>query len=184
MKTHILGAGQFIEFILTRYRNIYIHNIFILYSTSSLFNILHHLYSIFSIEFSIAPSSRNRQQTQANKNEFEHSNSRLAKKLHWLPIDNRIVFKILLLTFKARAKLAPQYIQDLINDYTPQRNLRSGSKCLLETPNYNLESYGKRAFSVAAPRLWNSLPMELRTSTSIDIFKKKLKTYLFKQSYF
>ena len=106
------------------------------------------------------------------------------KKLHWLPIDNRIVFKILLLTFKARAKLAPQYIQDLINDYTPQRNLRSGSKCLLETPNYNLESYGKRAFSVAAPRLWNSLPMELKTSTSIDIFKKKLKTYLFKHSYF
>ena len=106
------------------------------------------------------------------------------KKLHWLPIDNRIVFKILLLTFKARAKLAPQYIQDLINDYTPQRNLRSGSKCLLETPNFNLESYGKRAFSVAAPRLWNSLPMELKTSTSIDIFKKKLKTYLFKQSYF
>ena len=98
------------------------------------------------------------------------------KKLHWLPIDNRVVFKILLLTFKARAKLSPQYIQDLINDYTPQRNLRSGSKCLLETPNYNLESYGKRAFSVAAPRLWNSLPMELKTSTSIDIFKKKLKT--------
>ena len=106
------------------------------------------------------------------------------KKLHWLPIDNRIVFKILLLTFKARAKLALQYIQDLINDYTPQRNLRSGSKCLLETPNYNLASYGKRAFSVAAPRLWNSLPMELKTSTSIDIFKKKLKTYLFKRSYF
>ena len=106
------------------------------------------------------------------------------KKLHWLPIENRIVFKILLLTFKARAKLAPQYIQDLINDYTPQRNLRSGSKSLLETPNYNLESYGKRAFSVAAPRLWNSLPMELKTSTSIDIFKKKLKTYLFKHSYF
>ena len=41
------------------------------------------------------------------------------KKLHWLPIDNRIVFKVLLLTFKAGAKLAPQYIQDLINDYTP-----------------------------------------------------------------
>ena len=88
------------------------------------------------------------------------------------------------MTFKAQAKLAPQYIQDLINDYTPQRNLRSDSKCLLKTPNYNLESYGKRAFSVAAPRLWNSLPMELKTSTLIDIFKKKLKTYLFKHSYF
>ena len=50
--------------------------------------------------------------------------------------------------------------------------------------NYNLESYGKQAFSVAAPRLWNSLPMELKTSTLIDIFKKKLKTYLFKHSYF
>ena len=68
------------------------------------------------------------------------------------------------------------YIQDLVNDCTPQRNLRSGSKCLLETPNNNLESYGKRAFSLAAPRLWNSLPMELKTSTPIDIH--------FKHSYF
>ena len=52
-----------------------------------------------------------------------------------------------LLSKNLQELLAPQYIQDLINDYTPQRNLRSGSKCLLETPNYNLESYGKRAFS-------------------------------------
>jgi len=102
-------------------------------------------------------------------------------KLHWLPIENRIVFKILLLTFKARTQLAPKYLQDLIIDYTPSRKLRSASKCLLEVPKYNLKSYGKRAFSVAAPTLWNSIPIDIKTSTSIDIFKKKLKTYLFKK---
>jgi len=42
---------------------------------------------------------------------------------------------------------------------------------------------GERAFSVAAPRLWNQLPTELKLCQSTALFKRKLKTFLFTASY-
>ena len=48
---------------------------------------------------------------------------------------------------------------------------------------YNLESYGKRAFSVAGPLLWNSLPIDIRSKKSLATFKEKLKTFLFINSF-
>ena len=61
---------------------------------------------------------------------------------------------------------------------------RSASKCLPKVPNYNLESYGKGAFSVAGPLLWNSLPMDIRCQKSLAILKKTLKTFLYIKSFF
>ena len=46
-------------------------------------------------------------------------------------------------------------------------------------PRFNLNSYGKRAFSVAAPDLWNPLPQDIKSSCTVDIFECKLKTHLF-----
>ena len=46
-------------------------------------------------------------------------------------------------------------------------------------PHHSPDFYGDRAFYAAAPKLWNTLPLELRSCTSIDTFKKSLKTYLF-----
>ena len=63
------------------------------------------------------------------------------KSLPWLPVESRIAFKTLVLTFNARERISPKYLQDLITDYVPTRSLRSASKCLLKVPNYNLESY-------------------------------------------
>src|SRR6056300_91499 len=103
--------------------------------------------------------------------------------LHWLPIKSRIEYKTLLLTFKALHGLSPVYIQDLISRYKPKRNLRSSSQLLLTAQSYNLESYGHRSFSVAAPELWNSLPMSIRHSSSLASFKSELKTHLFKLAY-
>lgn len=103
--------------------------------------------------------------------------------LHWLPVEKRIIFKLLLLTFKARMNLAPSYIKDLIQEYKPQRNLRSSKKCLLQEHTYNLKSYGARAFSVAAPVLWNSLPNNIKELNSIEVFKSSLKTHLFNQHF-
>ena len=44
-------------------------------------------------------------------------------------------------------------------------------------------SYGKRAFSVVAPELWNNLPEDIKSANSIDDFKRKLKTFLFMRAY-
>jgi len=103
--------------------------------------------------------------------------------LHWLPVEYRIIFKILLITFKVLSGLAPNYLEDILEPYVPRRTLRSMSKLRLIEPSYKLSSYGLRAFSVCAPRLWNSIPLDIRQSNCISYFKKKLKTYLFKQAY-
>ena len=75
--------------------------------------------------------------------------------LHWLPVNERINFKLLSITFKALHGLSPLYLQELITIYTPVKLLRSVNKGLLVVPKYNLKSYGMRAFLVMAPLLWN-----------------------------
>ena len=109
---------------------------------------------------------------------YDHT-SPLLIQLHWLPITQRIWFKVLLLTFKAIHKLSPVYLQELISKYSPSRKVRSSDAMLLERHSYNLKTYGSRAFRVAAPELWNKLPREIKLCDDIDSFKKKLKTYLF-----
>ena len=104
--------------------------------------------------------------------------------LHWLPIKYRIMFKILLLTFKALKTNCPSYIQDLLLPYKPSRKLRSADLGLLVVPTTRRASYGDRSFSKTAPTLWNELPVEMRaTSTSVSTFKQQLKSYLFKLAY-
>ena len=103
--------------------------------------------------------------------------------LHWLPVAQRIKFKLLLLTYKALHNMSPAYICDLISIYQPVRSLRSADACLLDVPNSRLTTCGDRAFSVAAPKLWNSLPLNLRNCASINLFKSSLKSFLFREAY-
>ena len=103
--------------------------------------------------------------------------------LHWLPIEERIKYKILLLTFKSLYGLTPSYVNEMISKYKPSRNLRSSSELLLASIPYRLKSYGFRSFSVASPELWNSLPSSIRSITSLSSFKTELKTYLFKLAF-
>ena len=105
----------------------------------------------------------------------------ILKDLHWLPINERIKFKILILTFKALHDLSPSYIQELINLYRPSRTLRSSTSLRLNPTSYNLKSYGSRAFAVASPQLWNDLPEQIKNSDNLQTFKTRLKTYLFKE---
>ena len=46
--------------------------------------------------------------------------------------------------------------------------------------HFNFKSYGYRAFAVSAPELWNKLPDDIRSCDNLNIFKRKLKTHLFK----
>ena len=103
--------------------------------------------------------------------------------LHWLPIKHRIEYKILLNTFNAIHNLAPPYLSDLIQINTPTRSLRSASSINLHVPPARLSTMGARAFSRSAPRLWNSLPPDIRNMDSLLTFKSHLKTHLFRQAY-
>lgn len=105
------------------------------------------------------------------------------RQLHWLPIEKRIIFKVLVLAFRSINGTAPQYLADLLHSYTPPRTLRSSSRTLLTVVRPRLDTYGSRAFSVAAPALWNQLPDDITSEQSLTSFKSKLKTHLFSQAY-
>ena len=102
----------------------------------------------------------------------------ILKSLHWLPIEQRIKFKILLFVFHCVQGSAPQYNLSLINVYNPVRSLRSADSGFLVVPAC-YKSWGEQAFARAGPSLWNSLPSHLRNMFSKESFKIELKTYLF-----
>ena len=102
--------------------------------------------------------------------------------VHWLPINQRINFKILLLTYKSINGHNPSYLKDLFSSYVPGRDLRSAEGMLLTKPKM-LTSIGERAISYQGPLLWNELPDYIKKANSIDNFKKKLKTFLFQKCY-
>ena len=79
------------------------------------------------------------------------------------------------------ATSAPRYLSDpftLAADVPGRPPVRSSSCGVFIVP-CTCRKFGDRAFSVAAPRAWNRLPMELRHLRSTPLFKCKLKTFLF-----
>ena len=108
---------------------------------------------------------------------FDHISSILVK-LRWLPISYRVVFKLLLLVFKALNGPGPRYSVELLQYQNHSKTLRSNSLELLLQQKSNTKTYGDRAFSTCAPRLWNNIPLDICKSNSV-LLLKKLKTYLF-----
>ena len=104
--------------------------------------------------------------------------------LHWLPVKKRIEYKIALLVFKCLNNMGPSYLKDLLKPYSPETSceLRSLQEYPLDIPNIKLE-YGRRSFSYCGPKIWNSLPAHLKTDITLNSFKSKLKTFLFKQAF-
>ena len=103
----------------------------------------------------------------------------LLKQLHWLPVNYRIKFKLSTLTYRALAIHQPPYLASLLHFSNVPRQLRSSTSQQLSIPRTKL-NLGKRAFSVAAPIIWNELPTTLKYCESLASFRKNLKTYLFK----
>ena len=65
---------------------------------------------------------------------------------------------------------------DTLERSIPTRRLPSSDTFVLNVPRYNLKSYGDRAFFVAAPKLWNNLPLDISPNVNVCMFKSKLKT--------
>ncbi|XP_074533220.1 uncharacterized protein LOC141796151 [Halichoeres trimaculatus] len=101
------------------------------------------------------------------------------KSLHWLPVCFRIDFKVLLMVFKCLRGLGPSYLSELLLPYEPSRTLRSSGTGLLIIPKARTRTYGEASFQHYGPRLWNSLPEDLRAAENVHIFKSRLKTHLF-----
>ena len=98
--------------------------------------------------------------------------------LHWLRIPERIIYKIAVLAFKALHGTAPKYLGPLVRvaDLPGRQALRSASTNRLVVPPYKLSTIGSRAFPMAGPHLWNSLPEEITSTSLLLTFRKRLKT--------
>ena len=103
------------------------------------------------------------------------------RSLHWLPIRERIKFKLCLMMHNIVNKRSPSYLNDMV---TPcfllhgTRELRSGSSFSFAMRRTRLK-FGDRAFSVAGPNAWNGLPVPIRVVQNTRSFKRQLKTLLF-----
>ena len=104
-------------------------------------------------------------------------------KLHWLPVRQRIIYKLNLIVFKALKGDTPDYIQSLLSINQLSRPICSGDK-MYKLKEHQWKLKGCRSFHVAAPCYWNSLPDDVHNiELDLNDFKKRLKTFLFKSAF-
>ena len=95
----------------------------------------------------------------------------ILKNLPWLPVEARINFKILLITYKILNGQSTSYLEPIIQEYHSLRTLRSSTRSLLCIP------------SIKSNSLWNSIPEYIKRAETVETFKTRLKTFLFQKHY-
>ena len=106
--------------------------------------------------------------------------------LHWPRVPERITFKVATLTYRALHGLASPYLASsftCVADMPHRRRLRSASTEQLDVPTCRRSTIGGRAFPVASAKVWNGLPSDVTSASSLSVFKNRLKTYLFCRCY-
>ena len=176
---HIHNIGKIVKFLTPRATEQLVHS-FISSRLDACNSLLYSISDSLLHRLQLIQNTAARLVTRTGK--YEHITPVL-KSLHWLPVRERIDFKVLLLTYKALHGLAPEYLTELIKHHTPARSLRSQSQNLLVVPSTKLKTHGDRAFSKAAPVLWNSLPPNIKSCDSVAAFKANLKTVLFNRAF-
>jgi hypothetical protein len=105
--------------------------------------------------------------------------------LHWLRVAERITFKVAVLAYKSLHGQSPSYLANFDQTSSGSRltGLRSSSSNQLQVPRHKLSTIGDRAFPVAGAVVWNSLPQQVKSATSLASFRSRLKTFLFPFSF-
>ena len=88
--------------------------------------------------------------------------------LHWLPIRQRIPFKLATMVYKCQRGLCPAYLAEdciLLFATRGRQHRRSTGRLELLVPRTRTVTFGPRAFTVAGQGVWNSLPPALREPT-------------------
>ena len=108
-------------------------------------------------------------------------------RLHWLPVLQRIEYKVCALIYKCLHRAAPTYLTELclpVSESVNRGHLRSAVRGNLVVPRSRTTRYGQRSFAVAGATLWNSLPLSVRDpSLTLSQFCARLKTALFCRAY-
>ena len=111
--------------------------------------------------------------------------SHVLRDLHWLPIRERISYKVCLMMFNVVNGTAPTYMTGMvtrISDLPGRCHLRSAAEGLFDVPRTRTV-FGSRAFTIAGPVAWNGLPAHVRAIRDVIPFKLALKTHFFQLAY-
>jgi len=107
----------------------------------------------------------------------------LRRQLHWLPIRQRVSFKLGTITFRAVHTGTPTYLACELHRHQPLRALRSGTATTLHRPHASSD-FHKHSFAVSAPAItWNNIPAFIRDSATLVTFKTAFETHLFNSAY-
>lgn len=106
----------------------------------------------------------------------DHQGNSTLKELHWLLIRFRIVFKIILLVFKWLNGLGPDYICEMLH-------FANSDHFIYFVEPRTVSTFGDRSFQKGGPKLWNKLPLHIKTWPSLELFGPALKTFLFKKAF-
>ena len=121
----------------------------------------------------------------SGKRKYDHITPVL-RDLHWLPIRQRIEYKLSSFVHKSLHCQAPMYLSDAcirVSSIEGRQNLRSADAGELLIPRVRTKM-GSRAFKTSGPSVWNNLPVNLRDSSlSLPSFQKRLKTVLFDRAF-
>ena len=95
------------------------------------------------------------------------------RSLGWLKFRYICIHRLLCIPHKAIHSGFPEYLAQSI---TIQSSNRSSRKCHIMKLVQKSTSFAfsESAFSVIAPKSWNSLPYDIRRVSSISLFKRKL----------
>lgn len=85
--------------------------------------------------------------------------------------------------FKSLNGLTPSYLFELLSMHAPVRTIRSSSQLILTISRTKLKTQRDRAFAVARPRLWNSLPLKVRSAQTFELFESLLKTHFYELAF-
>ena len=112
--------------------------------------------------------------------------SPLLQELHWLRVPERIDFRLAVLVYRCMNGTAPCYLGSELQrvaDIESRRSLQSASSPSLHVPRSLHKTIGDRAFPITAAKGWNMLPPAITSLSSLEAFKRALKTELFRRSY-
>ena len=118
------------------------------------------------------------------RRKFDPISNDIREKLHWLPIQQRIIYKLCFLVFRCLRGDAPTYRCEMLSGVHHLRPLRSAAHGNLHIPRTRTRTFGPRSFSVSRPSSWDKLPDNLKNiELTLQVFKSQLKTHLFHQAY-
>lgn len=103
--------------------------------------------------------------------------------LHWLPVRQRIDFKIATTSFKVLHYQQLSYLAEILPRYAPSRSLRSFGSTTISAPLRKTSMVSLKSFSSVASSIWNKLPGYLSSVETLPVSRKHLKHHLFLQTY-